>query len=462
MSSGIFPSSLKIAKVIPVFKNGDHSNFSNYRPISILPSFSKIFEKIIVERLNHYINSNNLHFDNQFGFRKNHSTYMAVHSLTNTISAALDHNELAVALFIDLSKAFDTIDHGLLFRKLCRYGIRGIPLKLIESYLNERYQCVLYNNCYSNYLKITCGVPQGSILGPLLFLLYVNDVNSCSSVLKFIMFADDTTIIITGKSWPEICSTLNRELMLLFNWFCINRLSLNVQKTNCMAFGNKFSSSPTLNIKIDDKIVTQVTSTKFLGVEIDNKLSWKLHIAKVEQKVSSIIGVISKIRYKLNKEISLLLYKTLIFPHLYYCSLLWAGNYKTAVNKIFVLQKRAIRICTLTPKFVNSTSLFINSNILSIFSIYKYQLCSMMFSVYNNLLPNVITKDFQKVGAVHSYNTRQKGTFYHQFSSLNVRKFSAVNAGPILWESIPSDIRNKPHLYQFKRALKSYLLSTQY
>ena len=196
--NGIFPDALKIAKVTPIFKSGDKSLLSNYRPISLLNAFSKIYEKFLLKRLNSFLTKNNILYDGQFGFRKNRSTQFALVSFLDKITETLDKNEYALSLFIDLSKAFDTINHSLLLKKLSSYGIRGTALELFKNYLSNRLQCVEIDGVRSNLLKITCGVPQGSILGPLLFLLYINDIHTCTKLLKFYLFADDTTVVLTS------------------------------------------------------------------------------------------------------------------------------------------------------------------------------------------------------------------------------------------------------------------------
>ena len=195
-SQGIVPDSTKVAKILPLFKSGDQSLLSNYRLISLLPSFSKIFERLVYNRLISYLNKNNILYDYQFGFRSNHDTAMAVTEMVDKIAEAIDSKKISLGIFIDLSKAFDTINHNILIQKLSFYGIRGLSLEWFKSYLSDRSQFVYYNNAKSTVEKITCGVPQGSILGPLLFLLYVNDISNISKILHFILFADDTFISI--------------------------------------------------------------------------------------------------------------------------------------------------------------------------------------------------------------------------------------------------------------------------
>ena len=230
MSNGIFPNQLKVAKVVPVYKNGDVTLVANYRPISILNSVSKIYEKVVCNRLKDYLIKNDILFKHQFGFRKEHSTSMALVSFLDCVTAAIDRNELVASVFVDLSKAFDTLDHKLLLQKLHYYGIRGFVLQLFSDYLSNRYQCVSLNGVTSELLPITCGVPQGSVLGPILFLLYINDIHKCSRLLNFFLFADDTTLISTGKNAKDLIDSMNVELKLVAEWFKANKLSLNVKK----------------------------------------------------------------------------------------------------------------------------------------------------------------------------------------------------------------------------------------
>ena len=267
LNSGIFPDFLKIAKVTPIFKSGDKSDFQNYRPISVLPSISKVFEKIVYNRLLSYLQSNNVLCDNQFGFRKNHSTYMALIELYDKVSLAIDNNEFSIGIFIDLSKAFDTLDHSILLKKLEHYGIRGMALEWFSSYLSNRKQCVSLNGVLSDFKSITHGVPQGSILGPLLFILYINDIVNCSEKLFFMLFAGDTNLFVSCREIMHLFDIVNIELSKLSDWFKVNKLSLNVKKTNYILFGRKrLTLSETNNICIDGQRIERVERTKFLGV----------------------------------------------------------------------------------------------------------------------------------------------------------------------------------------------------
>ena len=229
LQEGIFPDRLKLAKVSPVFKCDDRSLVNNYRPISVLPVFSKILEKIVHTRLFGYLNKHNLLTDKQFGFREKHSTYMALINLVDKISTELDKNNSTVGIFIDLSKAFDTINHEILLNKLSYYGVRGNALKWFKSYLTDRSQFVQIKDAKSDVLNIKCGVPQGSILGPLLFIIYVNDIVNVSRIAHLIMFADDTNIFFSHSDPLALNLLINSELEKLAHWFKINKLSLNIK-----------------------------------------------------------------------------------------------------------------------------------------------------------------------------------------------------------------------------------------
>jgi len=308
LTTSSFPDALKVAKITPIFKSGDKSILTNYRPISLLNSFSKIYEKVFLNRLNAHLLKFNILHDDQFGFRKNRSTQLALTSSIDKITEALDKNQYVFSLFIDLSNAFDTIDNKILLHKLHHYGIRGMPYDYIKNYLNNRLQCVEIDGIVSDLRTVTCGVPQGSILGPILFLLYINDLHDCSNLLKLLLFADDTTIIYSSNDLDSLLTTINKELLSLSEWFNLNRLSLNVSKTNYMIFCNHKMEQTHCDITIGHTVINRVSSTKFLGVDIDDKLTWLHHIKIVERKISSAIFAIRNIRYKIDRAKVLKLY----------------------------------------------------------------------------------------------------------------------------------------------------------
>ena len=281
---GIFPEELKIAAVTSLNKTKDPMMLNNYRPISLISVFAKILERLMYNRLLKFINKYQIFNKHQFGFRDKHSKFMALIILIENLVNAIDNGKCAVGIFLDFQKAFDTVDHCILLDKLYFYGIRGQAFEWFSSYLHNRQQLVNYCGCESDFITIKCGVPQGSILGPLLFLLYINDLPQVSEYFMPILFADDTNLFATGYSLNDIVSEINKEIANIYAWVKANKLSLNIDKTNFMLFTSKCVPRSINGIFIDENKIMEVTETKFLGVIIDCKLDWSPHITYISKK----------------------------------------------------------------------------------------------------------------------------------------------------------------------------------
>ena len=299
IEAGTFPDAGKIAKVVPVFKGKglDPTEFSNYRPISLLPILAKLLERIMCAQLTEYLDSNSLLFKSQYGFRKKHNTDFATMDFVADIASSVDKGEFAFGVFIDLSKAFDTINHEVLLQKLKWYGIKGKPLDWFESYLSGRRQYVEFNGVTSETLPNTTGVPQGSVLGPLLFLLYVNDLPCSSETVKMVLFADDSNLLLKGKRPEDIANIANGEIEHIQDWFATNKLLLNADKTKLIVFtSRKCRNKPRDTcIKINGVTVKQVEHETFLGLELDETLKWYSHTDKIANCISKKIGVLARI-----------------------------------------------------------------------------------------------------------------------------------------------------------------------
>ena len=253
--TGIFIDDLKVAKTVPIFKGtGSNLNHCNYRPISLLSNVNKLIEKLMYNRLYSFLSKFSCIYDLQFGFGTNHSTVHALINLTEDIRSSLDNNNFAVGVFVDLQKAFDTVDHKILLSKLEFYGIRGISNQWFNSYFNNRKQFVSINGIYSDVTNIQYGVPQGSVLGPLLFLIYINDLHSTIKFCTTRHFADDTNILIKNKSLKQLKKQLNLDLRNLCNWLKSNKISLNASKTKLIIFRHPNKTiNYDLKVKIDGK-----------------------------------------------------------------------------------------------------------------------------------------------------------------------------------------------------------------
>jgi hypothetical protein len=412
--TGIFPSKLKIARILPLFKKENEQLLTNYRPISLLPVISKIFERVMFTQLHTYFKTNDLFCKNQYGFLQGLSTELAAMELTDRIIKDMDAGKIPLNIYIDLSKAFDTLDHSILVQKLKFYGVNGSALNLFKSYLKNRKQYVDWDEHNSDFMDISTGVPQGSILGPLLFIIYINDIPNSTEKFHLIMYADDTTMYIpidnTSLSSQELTTTLNNEMGNISDWFKVNKLALNEKKTKYMLFGMPQREIKSINLKIDEKQIEMVKQFNFLGLELDNNMNWSCHINKIATKISKSIGIMNKVKYILPQHILLMLYNTLILPHLNYCLLTWG----TQTTRMFKLQKKAMRILNLSKYNAHTEPIFKMLRILKLEELYKYRMMKFYYKLRTFNIPSYFVKCLETIVRQTSYNTR----FQHDYICL--------------------------------------------
>lgn len=458
--TGIFPSDWKIAKVSPVHKGNEKDFLTNYRPISVLSAVSKVLEKIVYLQLYSYFTNNNLLSKYQSGFRPLHSTLTALLDATTEWYINMDKKAFNSVLFLDLSKAFDTVNHSILLHKLSLYGVDDNALRWFTSYLTDRKQQCYVNSKLSSQQTINCGVPQGSILGPLLFLIYINDLPHCLQHSNARMYADDTNITTSGKSLTEISYYVNKDLSNIRTWLLANKLSLNVAKTEHMFIG----SDDKLSI-IEDKPyafidgipVRRVKCTKSLGMHIDERLSWDDHINYTSRKVSSAIGGLKQVRPFISEKTAILIYKSLILPYFDYCDIVWDHFSAHQATRLQKLQNRAARVITKHGYEVRSHDIRIKLGWKTLSERRIQHRAIMMYKALNGLAPSYIVDLFKPLSEYISYSLRSRDMNLHlPKPRTDFLKNSFMYSGAKLWNDLSSELKSKTTLHSFKNHIASF------
>lgn len=445
---GVFPEQLKLAIIIPLFKKGDKELIENYRPIAILSCFSKLFERIIHNRIYKFINDHNLLSVHQHGFRPGHSTNSAAFELTNYIYEALDKNKLTLTLFFDLTRAFDCVNRSFLIKKLNSLGIRE-PLNIfIDSFLCNRKIAVKLDGQISNTSTLKYGVPQGSVLSPLLFILFINDLDH--NVIKelnilIVMFADDTTICLTADSLEELQIKSNTLLSIFYDWCYSNKLIINTEKTKYVMF-HKRRKVENITLILNNSILERVASIKFLGLHVDENLTWTNHIDYVITKLNSTYYAIRNLRHIMDRKYLLNIYYSLAYSHIKYLIIYWgqAPN----MNRVFILQKRILRLIFFLNPLDTCRLIFKDNNILTTASVFIYE--SALF-VKNNL------EKFPLNNNIHNHNTRSSNDIHLKNIKLATSKKNAFHSCSDIYNHLPRDIKQIENFNGFKKALHSFL-----
>ena len=467
-STGVFPSCLKVAKVIPVFKKDSPLLCNNYRPISLLSNLDKIYEKILYRQLYSFFSRHNILSKQQFGFRKSFSTIHALLTITQKLYDALDSGKFATAVFIDLEKAFDTVDHKILLAKLNNYGIRGIPLSLLRSYLSGRSQYVHVSGATSSTSIIHHGVPQGSVLGPLLFLIYINDLSRAIINGDVHHFADDTNLLHISNTLLRLQKKCQYDLNTLSCWLSANKISLNAGKTEYILFKpSNRNYNFFFKLTIHRKIIKCCNFIKYLGVMLDRDLSWKPQIDLVSSKLKRANGILSKLRHYLPLSVLKQVYFALFHSHLSYCSLAWGQHNSCYLTRISTLQNKAARIMTFSHPQTSALPLYSQLHLLRFSDLVLLQNVLLIKDIHSKseTLPSSLISSLN-IDFSHPRLTRGLSTGSIIVSRTNTRKFgcNSMRSRCISsWNSLLSRtdfsfLDNSPA--SLKRKLTSYFIDS--
>jgi Reverse transcriptase (RNA-dependent DNA polymerase) len=481
LHNGIVPAQLKIAKITPIFKSGDKQNLDNYRPISLLNVFSKIFEKVVHNRLMIFLDINNILSPSQFGFRKKHATVHPLTLFTNSVAQSLNAKEHSIAIFCDLKKAFDTVDHKILLKKLSKIGVCNSSLKWFESYLTNRYQYVCVGSSASKLIQIKIGVPQGSILGPLLFLIYINDLPKISKMLSF-LFADDTTLFASHRDPNQLIHFVNEEFQKVVHFFRAHKLSLHPAKTKFILFSN---STPVLNMQLDvfinsnnagenalnlitpiDRISanSEVPAIKFLGIYIDPSLSFKYHISTVNAKISKALYFLRSAKNFLSECSLKALYYAIVHCHLVYGIQIWGCTSSSNLKDLEKKQKDAIRIVTHSSYNAHTEPLFKKLKILPLYSLISYFKIQFMFQFKNNLLPEAFNETWitnqQRLVEINMLLRPNNDEFFVPFARISQVERLPLISFPKSWNEFENeDIKSVQSKNEFNSMLKTHFIN---
>ena len=455
---GKFPNSMKKALIVPIYKKGAKSNVDNYRPISLLNVFSKIFEKIMKKFLVDFIEANNIISHNQFGFQRGKSTQDALVLFSKNLYNNLDQSNHVLSIFVDFSKAFDTVPHNILLKKLEFYGIRGVLNNWFKDYLSNRSQQTKVSNHLSNVKTIKFGVPQGSVLGPLLFLLFINDLPHFSNLLSTILFADDANLSLSGKDPKRLIQIANIELIKFYDWCLANRLTINSLKTFYVLFSNRSPSSlPPLVIKshYTYDTIERVGEIKFLGVYYDQNLNFKRHIRYLSQRLASLSSLFYRVKDIMPQNVLKIMYHAHVSSLLNYCNVIWANTYPSHLSSLVSIQKRIIRNICRADFLAHTAPLFRHLKIFNIENIRKLSLAMHYFNYHTDyqqaLIPN------------HAYQTRHRHQLRPPIHSTRLFENSFLYHTPRYWNeiqrSIPAQALNELNKASFRHRIKNLLLS---
>ena len=452
LKSSIFPKIWKDGKVTPIFKSGDRSNMSNYRPITVLPILSKILERFVHTQIYSYLSENKILSQSQFGFRPKLSTSTALAFFTDTILDNADNGLITASVFLDFSKAFDTVDHAILLCKLKSFGLDNNSLNWFESYLTNRQQKTSINNTLSSSLPVSVGVPQGSILGPLLFIIYINDMPNIVKHCKIILYADDTLLYYSSNSVKDIELCVNEDLHSICKWLDENLLTLNCAKSKFLLFGGnrRLKTFTNISIYVNDQQLAREQTFKYLGITFSENLTWSDHISNVSIKINQRIGLLRRVKVFIPLKARLTIYNSLILPLFDNADIIWGDkNNTTLMDQLQILQNKAAKTILDAPYLSSSTEALSN---LHWHPLTHRRYLHRMLTIFK-LKNNLIDYDFDLPKANHLHNTRQRDHIHLSKPSTNWGKQKLLYQACKEYNDLNKNIKSINNLASFHTAL---------
>lgn len=455
---GSFADCLKHAIVTPLFKHGCKLTISNYRPISVLNCISKIIEKILYFRLIKFLKNNRIISDHQYGFTQNSNTLSSAMHLMDNIRQGLDKKKCVSALFIDLSKAFDMVNHELLLLRLRQIGITDtISLSLFKNYLSSRTQNVKYGNSVGSPLNISCGVPQGSILGPVFFTIFINGIFNLKLIGTIQLYADDMALVYNCDNLIALYEAMNSDLKDINDWLINSKLLINIEKTNYIIFKtrNKFSNVnfADYTLSLNNKIIRSVSDVEFLGLKLDEELNWKHQINKITSKINSSTFALKRLSYILPERAKWHFFNSSIMSHVSYLNPIWNTCSVTQQKMLKICINRAIRVIKKLPYRCSSQILY-SEKILPLDKFNDYSTMLLIFKIKNNL----IKSNFEI--KLNSNCTRSNNNFVINYCRTTIGQKNLLFHGLSLYNNLPLDIKNEIRISSFKTKLRKHLYTT--
>ena len=449
VENGYFPDKLKLADVTPIFKNDNATQAKNYRPISVLPSVSKVFERLIQKQLLSHIDSYLSPY--LCGYRKGYSAQNALIHLIEKWRKTLDSKGYAGAVLMDLSKAFDTINHELMIAKLSAYGLDKTSLKIILSYLSNRWQRTKIGTTFSSWSQLLLGVPQGSVLGPILFNIYINDLFFMLNECEICNYADDTTPFVCDEILENVVSKLEHDTEIAICWFDSNYLKLNTDKCHLLMAGNKHEH---IWVKLVDKKIWENNTVKLLGVTIDSQLKFDSHVLNICSKAGRKLSVLTRMTKYLSFDKKKILIKTFFESQFKYCPLTWMFHSRKLNNKINRLQERALRL--VYNDFNSSFQQLLDKD--NSFTIHHQNIQSLIIEMYK-VVNDLSTDTFAELFTKKQSSSQLRSQTDFKIPRVRTELFGKNTLrylGPVIWNTVPLEIKQVNSLNNFKKSIRKW------